>query len=380
MTYNDRLRRYQETLGAAADLAFLPISADLRYLTGVPRAMPNFGAVLHPGAWLEGAWLTPSNGPVLLLPRMSVEFGGLRDLDVQVRVLGDWDDPASLLRETLDAFALPPEPRVAIGERALAETTIALQSILPDAQFVSATELLRPQRTLKSEAEIAVMRRAGQVTEAAFADVRAQLKHGMTELDILSEVDFQLRRHGSLGPSFVSALYNSGPDLPLILGQPEQTLNRELRPPASILFDFGAIVEGYCYDFGRTVAFGEPDAEFRRVFESVMASQAAGIAAMRAGQVTAAGVDAAARRVIEEAGYGEAFRHRLGHGIGLDVHEPPFLTAGDETPIEEGMLFTVEPSITQFESFSARVEDVVVARPGGGEPLTSGFQTLHVVE
>jgi Xaa-Pro aminopeptidase len=238
---------------------------------------------------------------------------------------------------------------------------------------------MRPQRTVKAEAEIALMRRADEVTEAAFTDVLAQLRHGMTELDILSEVDYQLRRHGSLGASFVSALYNSGPNLPLILGQPEKTLNRALHPPASILFDFGAIVDGYCYDFGRTVAFGEPEAEQRRIFELVMASQAAGIATLRAGQATPSQTDAAARRVIEEAGYGEAFRHRLGHGIGLDVHEPPFLTAGDETPLQEGMLFTVEPSIMQDHSFSARVEDVVVARPGGGEPLTAGFQELHVV-
>jgi len=91
-------------------------------------------------------------------------------------------------------------------------------------------------------------------------------------------------------------------------------------------------------------------------------------------------VDAIARQVIEEGGYGKWFRHRLGHGIGMDVHEPPFLTKGDETPLQEGMLFTIEPSITQDNSFSARVEDIVVVRPGGGEPLTRGFQSLIVIE
>jgi Xaa-Pro aminopeptidase len=111
-----------------------------------------------------------------------------------------------------------------------------------------------------------------------------------------------------------------------------------------------------------------------------MDSQAVGIAALRAGEATTTKADSVARKVIEDAGYGEFFRHRLGHGIGMDVHEPPFLTAGDETPLQEGMLFTVEPSITIPEGYSARVEDVVVARPGGGEPLTIGFQTLYVVE
>jgi Xaa-Pro aminopeptidase len=146
------------------------------------------------------------------------------------------------------------------------------------------------------------------------------------------------------------------------------------------LFDFGAAYQGFCYDFGRTVFLGEPDAEFQRIYQLVMEAQAAGIAAMRGGQVRAAEVDAAARVVITEAGYGEAFRHRLGHGIGMDVHEPPFLTADDESLLQEGMLFTVEPSITQFHTFSARVEDVVAVGPVGGEALTTGFRELQVIE
>jgi Xaa-Pro aminopeptidase len=151
-------------------------------------------------------------------------------------------------------------------------------------------------------------------------------------------------------------------------------------PPVSVLFDFGAVYNGYCYDFGRTVSFGEPPAEFQRVYDLVMASQRAGIAALRAGANTCEGTDAAARKVIEDGGYGAEFRHRLGHAIGVDVHEPPFLTKGDTTLLQEGMLFTIEPSIMVFGGFSARVEDVVVARPDGGEPLTRGFQSLIVIE
>src|SRR5215468_3311404 len=144
-----------------------------------------------------------------------------------------------------------------------------------------------------------------------------------------------------------------------MFGKRLETWPRVLTPPLSILFDFGAVLDGYCYDYGRTVSFGEPDAEFQRVHKLVMESQAAGVAAMKAGQVTCAQVDAAARKVIADAGYGDEFRHRLGHSIGLDVHEPPFLTASDQTVMQEGMLFTVEPSITQYHTFSARVEDVV---------------------
>jgi Xaa-Pro aminopeptidase len=111
-----------------------------------------------------------------------------------------------------------------------------------------------------------------------------------------------------------------------------------------------------------------------------MSSQAAGIKALRAGVATCQDVDRAARAVVADAGYGPNFRHRLGHGIGMDVHEPPFLTDGDTTLLEEGMAFTIEPSIMMPGGFSARVEDIIVARPGGGEPLTTGFQTLQVID
>lgn len=382
MSHSDRIRRFQDVLNGQADLAFLPISADLQYLTGVPRDVPNYGLTIHPGDWLEGAWITPQHQPVLPLPRMSAEFGGLSRLEgtIDLRVLGDWDDPAVLAADIIKGFNLPAAPRVAISDQTRGETIVALQKILPDAKFVSATKILRTLRTIKDADEIATMRRAGEITEAAFADVIKNLKLGMTELEVVQEVNFQLRRHGSLGESFTTSLYNSGPNHPLMFGNRLGSWPRVLTPPVSILFDFGAIYEGFCYDFGRTVAFGEPDAEFQRVYDLIMASQRAGIAALKAGEATTSQVDAIARQVIEEGGYGKWFRHRLGHGIGMDVHEPPFLTKGDETPLQEGMLFTVEPSITQDNSFSARVEDIVVVRPGGGEPLTRGFQSLIVIE
>jgi len=379
MVYDQRLQQFRQILDA--DLAFFPISSDLQYLTGIPRDIPNFGATIHPGAWLEGAWITPTHDPVLTLPRMTAEFGGLERLsNVQLRVLGDWDDPATLVRDVLKGFNLPAKPKIAVSNWSEGETLIHLQEILPDAKFVSATDILRKLRVLKSEEEIAIMREAGKITEAAFADLLKQLKHGMTELDVINEVDYQLRRHGSLGPSFTTSLYNSGPNHELIFGEREKHWHRPLNPPVAILFDFGAVHDGYCYDYGRTVAFGEPNQDFRRVYDLVMASQAAGVAALRAGEMTAEAADAAARKVIEDGGFGAEFRHRLGHGIGMDVHEPPFLTKGDTTVLQEGMLFTVEPSIMRFGTFSARVEDVVVVRPGGGEKLTNGFQSLYVVD
>jgi Xaa-Pro aminopeptidase len=377
----DRLSRFQALLAGKADLAFVPISTDLDYLAGIARDIPNYGATLHPGGWLEGAWLTPDAGPVLALPRMTAEYGGKGGMKgVDLRVLGDWDDPERMVRDILAGFRLPAKPRVAVSDFAHAESLVHLQRILPDAVFVSGTAILREMRVVKSDEEIALMRKAGEITEAAFAQVLPKLKFGMTELDVIAEVDYQMKRQGSLGPTFTTSLYPVGPEHPLMFGRRLESWKRPLRPPVALLFDFGASWQGLCYDFGRTVCFGAPSEEQVKVHRLVMESQRAGIAAMKSGVATCEGVDHATRQYLDDAGYGEFFRHRTGHGIGWDVHEPPFLTKGDGTLLREGMMFTVEPSIFRTTLPSARVEDVVVARPGGGEPLTRGFQDLHVVE
>lgn len=376
-----RLQRFQALLEGKADLAYIPICTDLDYLAGIPRDIPNFGVTLHPGGWLEGAWLTPSHAPVLALPRMTAEYGGRGATQgIEVRVLGDFDDPTTLVRDILKSFKLPARPRVAVSDKAEAESLVHLQQILPDAIFVSATHILREMRTVKSPEEIATMKEAGRMTEAAFAEVLKKLKFGMTELDVIAEVDYQMKRQGSLGATFTTSLYNSGPNHPLLMGKRLESWKRVLEPPVSVLFDFGASHQGLCYDFGRTVSFGEPSAEQVKVHRLIMESQRAGIAALKAGEVTCEQVDHAARQYLVDAGYGQFFRHRLGHGIGWDVHEPPFLTKGDTTVVREGMMFTIEPSIFQATGPSARVEDVIVARPGGGEPLTRGFQDLFVVD
>lgn len=379
MVYARRLAQFQKALADNADIAFFPISSDLHYLTGVRRDIPNFGRVIHPGEWVEGIWISPNHAPILTLPRMTIEFGGRTIEDIEVRILGDFDDTTTFVQNILTGFTLPAKPRIALGDTCGSQTVAHLHVLYPDATFVSATEIIRPQRMIKDDTEIDLMRKAGEITESAFQAVLRQLRHGMTELDIVSEVDYQLRKHGSLGPSFTTTLYNSGPNMPMSFNRLE-TWQRRLRPPCSVLFDFGGIYEGYCYDFGRTVSFGEPNTEFRLVYSLVMESQAQGIEAMKAGEITAGEVDKVARDVIAGSGYGDHFRHRLGHGIGLDVHEPPFLTTIDNTVLQNGMMFTVEPSIIQHQGFSARVEDIVVIRDDVAEKLTNGFQDLFVVD
>ncbi len=378
--YRSRIKAFQQNLAGKAEVAFFPVSADMQYLTGVQRPFPNFGAVHHPGEWLEGVWIGVAGDPIIMLTRMSSELSGVgHEAGLETRLLGDWDDPETSVKDVLSVLDAPEPDHIAIGDATLGESVVAFSKLLPGVVFTSGTKILASQRRIKSPDEVEIMRQAGAVTESAFEAVLKLLKHGMTELDVISEIDLQLRRRGARGPSFTTSLYCSGPDHPLIHGQPEQTLNRHLDPPVAVLFDFGAIFQGYCYDFGRTVFFGEPSAEMLEIHRLVMASQSAGMRALRAGVGTAEEADAVARQVIEDAGYGWAFRHRLGHGIGLDVHEAPFLTAGDATVLQAGMLFTVEPSITQETQFSARVEDVVAVGSQGGIPLTQSHPELIAI-
>jgi Xaa-Pro dipeptidase len=238
--------------------------------------------------------------------------------------------------------------------------------------------LIMPLRVIKEEGEIAIMRKAGAITEAAYQATLGRLRHGMTTLDLTTEVQYQLKKQGAKTESFVTSFYNMGKHYPFNFHNRDEVLLTPLEPPVSISYDFGAVYEGYCYDYGRSVFFGEPDEEYHKVYALVMGAQAAGIAALQAGN-TCEQADAAARQVIIDGGYGHAFRHRLGHAIGMDVHETPFLMAGQQIVLQPGMCFTVEPSIFLPHELGCRVEDVVVVRADGGEALTNGFKPLHIV-
>ena len=382
MSYShNRMSRFKELVAGKADLVFLHRGTDLDYLAGLRRDLPNYGRNIHPGDWLQGAWISPKTGAILAVPRITSDITPEVTASVdETRVLSDWDSPEAMLKGIIGSMDLPRAPRVAVSDNAEAQTLFHLQALIPDARFVSATSLLMQMRVIKSPEEIETLKVAGRMTEDALAATISNLKIGMTELDIVSELDYQMRRQGSLGPTFATTLYVSGPNHPMIFRKRLKTWPRKLTPPVSILLDFGAAHDGMCYDYGRTVCFGAPPAEQVRVHEMIMRSQAAGIAALRAGAAICENVDKAARDVVVAAGYGPKFQHRLGHAIGWDVHEPPFLSKGDTTTVQDGMVFTVEPSVWQDGSFSARVEDCVVVRPDGGEKLTGGYQDLIVIE
>ena len=197
------------------------------------------------------------------------------------------------------------------------------------------------------------------------AAVELNVVPGTTMLDLVEQVEHELRARGSRCPSFPTHIFTWG-ERRLDSGGPG---SREgLREGEVVLFDFGAVSQGYCSDFGRTVACGEPPADYAEVTRVLLEAQEAGRAAAKPGAL-AREVNAACRAPIEAAGLGGGFRHRMGHGIGLDVHERPFLSVEDQTPLEAGMTFTDEPSILHDGRFGVRVEDVIVVTESGGRML-----------
>ncbi len=363
---------------AGVDLMYLPPSADLQWLTGIRRERARYTNIVYPGGWLHGAFIGLDRGPVLALPRMVADFDVGHLPGVETRVLPDRGDPNALLKDILGMFRLA-RRTVAVEDRTWADFVLNLQKALPGVAVVAASEVFQPLRIVKDEQEIVLMRRAGELVDQAMGEVLSHLRPGVSELEILMEVDYQLYRLGSEATSFPTSLYIINPRRGAAMVEVKGTTTHPIESGTAVPFDFGAVSDGYCSDFGRTAWIGEPPVEYRHTHELVMSSQAAGIAALRAGRVTAAEADRIARRVIEEAGYGAGFRHRLGHGIGMDVHEPPFLAAGDDTVLTAGMCFTVEPSIILDERWMVRVEDVTVVRDDGGESLSNFSRDLLVV-
>jgi Xaa-Pro dipeptidase len=219
---------------------------------------------------------------------------------------------------------------------------------------------------VKSPDELEAMGRACRTVERTMSAVSPRVQPGVTMADLLEEVELQLRLARSRTPSFATHIFTgTGPGS---LDSFEGTARTPLPDGTAVLFDFGGVVDGYCSDFGRTIVAGEPSAAVVDAYDVMLAAAEAGRAACRAGAL-ASDVNAACRAPIEEAGLGEHFRHRMGHGIGLDVHERPFLSPEDDTPLEAGMTFTDEPSIIVPGSFGIRIENIIVCDEQGGRML-----------
>ena len=365
--YRDRRRRLGERMEAeGVDVLFLAPSADLEYLTGVERQIPNFGEASYAHGWVTGAFFRPGADPVFVLPRMFAAFDLREDPDGEVVVVAETDEgPAIFERVTRGLGAAA---SVAVGDRVWAETTINLGRILGYDRLRTGSALVNELRRVKSAEELAALRRAIATVEHAMAAVAPLVVPGVTMADLVEAVEHELRVAGSRCPSFTTHIFTGLGEDDLDSGT--ATARRPMPEGTSVMFDFGGVVDGYCSDFGRTIYCGEPPVDYVEIYDVMLAAQEAGRAAASAG-TPAREVNAACRKPIEDAGLGEHFRHRMGHGIGMDVHERPFISPEDETPLQPGMTFTDEPSIIIPGRFSLRIEDIVVCGEGGGRRLNA---------
>lgn len=351
---------------AGVDAVFLPPSSDLEYLTGLERDIPSFGQIAYAHGWVAGAFLRPGGEPLYVLPRMVVVFHLEGREPGDCVVVNEADDGAALFAQATRSLGSP--ARLGIGARTWGETVLHLRQALPVSRLENVAPLVNELRRVKSELELELMTAACQMAEGAMTATAAKVQSGVSTLELAEEIEHQLRVHGSRTPSFPTHIFTFG-------GEDSRdstlrTATEPIREGEPVMFDFGAVHRGYCSDFGRTVVCGEPPAEYDRVYGTMLAAQEAGRAAAVPGAL-AREVNGACRAPVEEAGLGEHFRHRMGHGIGLDVHEQPFISVEDETPLEAGMTFTDEPSILWSGHFGVRIEDIVACAADGGRRLTT---------
>lgn len=308
------------------------------------------------------ALVVPAEGPLrLVVP--SLEEQAAREVaprDSEIFAWRDEEGPWAALAASLEGFG----GRVGLEKEHL---TVSRYERLPAADFADCGALLGSLRAVKDEGEIELVRRAARIVDAAVERLAAEvLRPGRTEAGLADAVARFIREQGADGLAFDPAIL-TGPKSALPHGHPDAT---PVTAGDLVIVDVGATVGGYCADITRTFVAGrEPEPRQRELFEVVRHAQLAGVRAAVPG-ARCADVDRAAREVIADAGLADRFVHRTGHGLGLEVHEPPYLTATNEETLDEGMIVTVEPGVYLEGYGGIRIEDDVVVRAPEPEVLT----------
>jgi D-alanyl-D-alanine dipeptidase len=314
--------------------------------------------------------ISVSRGPAMLVPILERPDAGASTGAGAVS-LSDWtdgEDPYAAAAKLLDT-----DGRYAISDSAWAMHVLGLQERLPDSSYVSMTAALPMLRAVKDEDELERLANAGAAADATYEEIVRVQFAGRLETEVAADLAALLRKHGHSQVDFT--VVGSGPNG----AKPHHEAGeRTIEEGDMVVLDFGGLKDGYGSDITRTVHVGEPTEEERKVFDIVRRAQQAGFEAVRPG-VACQEVDRAARKVIADAGYGESFIHRVGHGIGLTTHEPPYMVEGETRPIEPGMCFSIEPGIYLPNRFGVRIEDIVVATEDGGRRLNNTSHEMHIV-
>ena len=366
-TVDDYLARARRVAADASERglsgALVTPGPDLVWLTGYrPTAITERLTVLV---------LAPDRQPTLVVPALerpdaesAVGVRGMRVID-----WADATDPYLAVAPLLQS-----DGTYGISDSAWALHLLGLQRCLPRTAYRSLTDGLPMMRAVKGPDELARLTAAGAAADATYGEILKVRFEGRKETEVAADLADLLRHFGHEQVDFT--VVGSGPNG---ANPHHEAGDRVIHRGDAVVLDFGGLMFGYGSDTTRTVCVGEPTQEIRDVHEIVRRAQEAGVAAVRPG-ATCQDVDRAARAVITDAGYGEAFIHRTGHGIGVTTHEPPYMVEGEGQPLVPGMCFSVEPGIYLAGRFGVRIEDIVTVTETGGRRLNTTDHGLAVVE
>jgi D-alanyl-D-alanine dipeptidase len=362
--YAARMRRVvTDAVAAGLDGLLVTPGPDLVWLTGYrPTAITERLTLLV---------LVPDQQPTLVVPTLerpdaegAAGAPGLAIVD-----WADGDDPFARASRLIPATGT-----MGIADSAWAMHLLGLQAALPGSSYRSLTQSLPMLRAVKDAQEVARLAAAGAAADATYEQILGVRFAGRKETDVAADLARLLREHGHEQVDFT--VVGSGPNG---ANPHHEAGDRTIAVGDAVVLDFGGLMHGYGSDTSRTVCVGEPSARLREVHEVVRQAQQAGVEAVRPG-VACQEVDRAARKVITDAGYGEYFIHRTGHGIGTTTHEPPYMIEGEEQPLVPGMCFSVEPGIYLPGELGVRIEDIVTVTETGGRRLNTTARELRIVE
>ncbi|MBN9733750.1 MULTISPECIES: Xaa-Pro peptidase family protein [unclassified Pseudonocardia] len=364
----DRLRRAGEhAADQGTDVLFLTPGTDLRYLTGFDGSShERLTCLVVPAAGHRAP-------PALVVPALEAPgFAGvpLEALGIDLVTWTDGEDPYLLVSDLAGG-----PTRMSVDDDMAARHVLGLRNAFPDVPQVLAGSVLRELRMCKDTGEIARLRDAGAAIDRVHARMGEWLRPGRTEAEVGADVTAAILAEGHTEAAFV--IVGSGPNG----ASPHHDVSdRVIEAGDVVVIDIGGpLPGGYNSDCTRTYAVGgEPAPEVARTYAVLQEAQERAVAAVKPG-ATAADIDRAAREHIAAAGHGEHFIHRTGHGIGLDVHEEPYIVDGNDLVLQEGMAFSIEPGIYQAGQWGARIEDIVVVTAGGAERLNNNPRDLVVL-
>jgi len=366
-THEDYAARMRRAAGDAANAGLQGLlitpGPELFWLTGYrPTAITER---------LTALVLIANREPVLLVPTLERPDAESAAGAPSVALV-DWvdgEDPFVRAAEYVPENAI-----MGISDSAWAMHLLGLQHAVPGSSYRSLTQSLPMLRAVKDASELARLKAAGAAADATYEQILGVRFAGRKETDVAADLARLLREFGHEQVDFT--VVGSGPNG---ANPHHEAGDRTIEVGDAIVLDFGGLMYGYGSDTSRTVCVGEPSARIREVHEIVRLAQQAGVDAVRPG-VACQEIDRAARKVITDAGYGEQFIHRTGHGIGTTTHEPPYMIEGEEQPLVPGMCFSVEPGIYLADEFGVRIEDIVTVTDQGGDRLNNTARDLRIVQ